>query len=60
MAELKEVYTVKELAELLNSMPAAIRYNIRKGNIKATIINGGYVVSKEEVQRLLDKRGATV
>lgn len=56
MEQLKDFYTVAELAPILGIMPAAVRYNIRKGYIKALKMNGGYIVQKEEVKRLLEER----
>lgn len=57
MELLKEVYTVKEVAELLGIKAPAVRARINKGNIKADTFNGAYIITKKEVARLLEEKG---
>lgn len=58
MEALKDFYTVKELAALLDLLPESIRASIRKGHIKALKLNGAYMISKEEAERVLAERNS--
>lgn len=56
MEALKDFYTVKELAALLNILPDSVRVYIRRGTIKATKLNGSYIISKDEAEKILTKQ----
>lgn len=54
--QLKDFYTAKELAELLNILPSAITRHIRNGTIKAEKIGNSYIIKKEAVEEYLQTR----
>lgn len=56
MEELKELYNVKEVAALLNVLPASVNYYICKGKLKATKFNGAYVITKADLEEYLSNR----
>ena len=58
MEVLKDFYTVLEVAKLLGINAQSVRKRIKSGTIKATKLNGAYLISKEEVERVVDKKGA--
>lgn len=58
MEELKDLYTAKEVADLLGFTTQAVRNYIRCGKLKAIKLNGGYLIAKEDVERLLEEKGA--
>lgn len=53
MPEKKEFYTVKELSEVLNILPASVRRHIKAGNIQAAKVNGSYIIYKADAERFL-------
>lgn len=60
MELIKDIYTVAELAKLLNIMPAAVRQQIRTGKLKADKFNNAYVITKAEAERYIESRGGKV
>ena len=60
MELLKDFYTVKELAELLNILPKSVRRLITEGKLEATKLNGSYIISKAAAEQLIEKRGGNV
>lgn len=54
--QLKDFYTVNELAELLGVLPPAITRHIRNGTIKAEKIGNSYIIKKEDVESYLKTR----
>lgn len=54
--ELKDFYTVKELAGLTGILPQSIRRLIREGKLEATQINRSYFISKEDAAELIKKK----
>lgn len=52
-----ELYTVRQVAELLDMHPETIKRHIRAGQIKATKLSekSPYKISKEELHRLLGR-----
>lgn len=54
--QLKDFYTVKELAELLGLLPGSITKQINKGNIKAEKIGNSYIIKKADVESYLKER----
>lgn len=56
METLKDFYTVKELAALLNLIPDTIRQRIKKGTLKAVKLNGAYLIEKAEAERVLAEK----
>lgn len=56
MKELKDFFTVKELAEALNVLPDTVRKMINDGRLHATKFNRSYIISKEEAERLIKER----
>lgn len=58
MEALKDFYTVLEVAKLLGINAQSVRKRIKSGTIEATKLNGAYLISKEEVERVVDKKGA--
>lgn len=52
----KEYYTPKELAQLTDLTTDGIRQKIRAGKLKATFINRGYLIDKEEAERFISER----
>ena len=56
MEALKDFYTVQELAKVLNLVPESIRAAIRKGQIKALKLNGAYIISRDEADRVIRER----
>lgn len=53
-----DYYTIKDISEKLNLMPPAIRAHIRAGNLKATKINGAYLIKQEDLDEFLKRRGS--
>ena len=49
-------YTPPELAKLLKKTPQAITTAIREGRIKAHKILGRYVITEDEVKRILQEK----
>lgn len=54
--QLKDFYTAKELAELLNILPSAITRHIRNGTIKAEKIGNSYIIKKADVEAYIKQR----
>ena len=54
---MKDFYTVKEVEKELNIMPPAVRRLIREGKLKASLLNGSYIIDKESYKEFLEKRG---
>lgn len=53
-----EYLTVKDVANKLNIIPATVRNHITAGKLKATKINGAYIITKEDLNTFLKNRGA--
>lgn len=58
--ELKDFYTVKELAALLNTLPQNVRRLINEGKLNATKLSGAYIIDREEAERLIEDKGGRV
>lgn len=58
MELLKDLYTVKDVAELLNLTEPGIRANIKSGKLKATKFNNSYIITKADLESFLEDRGA--
>lgn len=54
--ELKDVYTVKELAALTGMLPQSIRRLIKEGKLKAIRVDRNYFISKEDAAELIKKK----
>lgn len=55
--ELKDFYTVKDLAELLNMLPQSVRRLINAGKLEATKLNGSFIIKKEAAEKLIKEKG---
>lgn len=49
-----EIYTLKELEPVLKRTPKTIKRYIKNGGLNATIINGRYLITEEDVKEFLD------
>lgn len=58
--ELKDYYTVKELAALLNMLPQSVRRLINEKQLKATKLNNIFLIKKEDAAELIKSKGGTV
>lgn len=59
MEAVKDFFTVKDVADLSGTLPAAVRQQIRAGKLKAAKINGSYIIDKAEVERYLEERAGS-
>lgn len=57
MIEQKPFYTVNDIAEILGIYPPGVRRLIREQKVKAEKLNGGYIVTPENLEKLLKERG---
>lgn len=57
MELLKDLYTVKDVAALLDLTQDAIRALIKRERIKATKFNGAYIITKQDLEAFLAARG---
>lgn len=58
--ELKDFYTVRELAALLNVLPQNVRRLINEGKLKADKLSGAFIIPKDEAERLIEEKGGKV
>ena len=49
----KQLYSVKEVADILKISRIAVHKKIKTGRIQANKVGRSYVISKEEVQKLV-------
>ena len=49
-----EQYTVKQVADRLNVSELTIKRRIKKGELKADIVDGKYIISRDELRRFMD------
>lgn len=54
----KEFYTTRDIGKMLNIRPQTVCEYIRKGKIKALLINHAYIVTKSDLDNYLDARNA--
>lgn len=54
--EVKNLYTVNDVAEMLNVNPDTVRMHIRRGALKATKFNNLYFIERCDVEAFLQKR----
>ena len=52
----KEIYSVKEVAKLIDMNPETVRAAIRTGTLKANKFNNSYVIHREALADYLDYR----
>lgn len=57
MELLKDIYSVKDVAELLELTEGSIRVSIKKGKLKATKFNGAYIITKQDLDDFIAARG---
>jgi len=51
----KKLYSIAQVAEIMDKKPPQILQQIRKGNIKARKIGWVWVISEDEVEKLKQK-----
>ena len=54
---MKPFYTVNDVAEKIGILAPGVRRLIREGKLKAVLVNGGYIVTPEDLEKLLNERG---
>lgn len=54
--EVKNLYSVNDVAEMLKLNPDTIRSHIRRGTLKATKFNNTYFIERCDVEAFLQKR----
>jgi excisionase family DNA binding protein len=52
----KKLYSLKEIAELLNKSTMTVRREISRGNLKAGKIGGEYSITRSELEEYLKQR----
>ena len=57
MELLKDLYTVKDIAALLNLTDGAIRALIKRDRLKASKFNGAYIITKQDLKAFIASRG---
>lgn len=58
MEELKNFYTVRELADAVKLTPDMVRRYIYSGKIKAEKFNGAYIIPKTVAEEFIKARSA--
>lgn len=58
MEELKNFYTVRELADAIDVTPDTVRTLIRTGKLKASKFNGAYIIDREAAEAIIKQRSA--
>lgn len=53
---MKEYYTTKEVADKLNIKTETVTYYIRKGELEAIHLGGGYRITEDDLQQFIDSR----
>ncbi len=54
--DLDRLYTTEEVAEFLKTSKRTVQRYIAAGLLKASMIGGGYRISKKELQRFIESR----
>lgn len=57
MELLKDLYTVKDVAALLDLTESSVRKYIKSSRLKALKLNGAYIVSKADLEEFIRVRG---
>jgi excisionase family DNA binding protein len=54
LIEDKKYFSTKEVADILGISTVAVFKKIKNGTLKAEMISGGYLISKEDLMKLLN------
>lgn len=57
MELLKDLYTVKDVAALLDLTESSVRKYIKSNRLKALKLNGAYIVNKADLEEFIRARG---
>lgn len=57
MELLKDIYAVKDVATILGLTESSVRKYIKSNRLKASKLNGAYIISKEALEEFIKARG---